>query len=180
MRLSSPLQSKLLVAVLAITLPFGMVGCSAYTVATHASAVIGAILQVAAAEEVVVPVADQAAYTSFVNLGQSLNTQLNSCIASANSGLTKSGKFLACFNGFAQGLSSPAELAQLRLLSAGTQSKVQLYIVGIVTGVNVAIAAFGGTQATAPTVSEAMPTPNQLQELAAQAHVDSRLIVLAQ
>lgn len=152
------------VAVLAAA---SLIGCSALQKAQTAANVIGAILAVAQAEVPAVPPADQAGYSGFVTLGQSLDSQLQACIVAANTGVTKSGKFLACFNGFAAGLGSPAEQAQLRLLSASTRAKVQLYLVGVIAGVNVAVQSFGGTKLQAPAVGPA-PAAAEIRELRTQ------------
>lgn len=160
------MKKFLAVAVLAI-FGFTVVGCSALQKAQDASKVIGAILAVAQAEEPVIPAADQAIYTGFVNLGISLQGQLNTCIAGV-SGVSKSSAFLGCFNTFASGLATPSELAQLRVLSSGSVSKVQLYLAGIIAGVNVAVDSFGGSTVAVPTVAPAPATAAQLQQLRAQ------------
>ena len=140
-------------------------GCSSNSLANaqKASNVIGAIIAVAQAETPAIPAQDQAAYTGWVTLLSTFQSQLNTCISAAS---TSGGKtaFLGCFNAFASGLNSPAELAQLRILSASTQGKVQLYVVAIITGVNVALQFFGGTPATTPTVGAA-PTAAELHQL---------------
>src|SRR5579864_4021966 len=131
---------RLLVLLPVLMLSFCLSACNGYDTAVKASNVIAAILQVAQAEVSVVPAADQVAYANFVTLGITLQTQLQTCIESADSGMSKSGKYLACFNGFATGLSSPAELTQLHLLSPDVQKKVQLYLAAITVGVNTAVA----------------------------------------
>lgn len=173
------MKKNILVVGLLCVLSF-MTACNGYSVATTAQKVIGAVLQVAVAEEPAIPPADQPAYTSFVGLAQTLDSQLGTCINTANSGMSKSAKFLACFNAFAAGLNTPGELAALRVTSPSTQSKAELYIVAVITGVNVAVAAFGGTPATAPTVAAVQPSQDDLRSLAAQAHIDSRLLVFVQ
>lgn len=151
-------------------------GCNPSTVAQDASNVIGAVLTIAQAETPAIPAQDQAVYNSFLTLGQTLQVQLSTCIAS--SGAAKS-KFLACFNAFASGLTSPAELAQLRIMSAGSQSKVQLYATAIIVGINVAIKSFGGTAASTPAISgSGAPSVADLRELAVQANIPSNLILV--
>lgn len=160
------MKNKAIVAILlAVILPLS--GCSGYQNAVTVSNVLGGVLAIAQAEESQIPAQDQPAFSGFVSLGQSLHGQLNSCISSASKGVSKSGKFLACFNSFAQGLASPSELAQLRVLSPGSQSKVQLYLAGIVTGLNVAMNYFGGSQVATPTVGPA-PTAAELAQLKQQ------------
>lgn len=150
--------TKSILAVAVLFVAAFLAGCTPLEKAQGFANAISAILAVAQAEAPSVPPADQAGYNGFVTLGFSLESQLQACIVSANSGMTKGGKFLACFNGFAAGLASPAEQAQLRLLSVGTGKKVQLYLVGIVAGVNVAVREFGGNKIQAPVVGPAPTT----------------------
>lgn len=157
-------MKRLSVIAVAILVAFSMVSCTPLEKAQGFANVLSATLAVAQVEAPSVPLADQPIYNAFVTLGQSLESQLQSCIVSANSGLSKSGKFLACFNGFATGLASPAELAQLRLLSDKSRGKVQLYLVGLVAGVNVAVREFGGNKLTAPAVAPA-PSAAEFHEL---------------
>lgn len=160
-------MKRLSVIGVAVLVAVMAVGCTPLQKAQGFANVIGGILAIAQAEAPAVPAADQAIYNSFVNLGLSLESQLQACIVSANSGMTKSGKFLACFNGFAAGVASPVEQAQLRLLSPGTGKKVQLYLVGVIAGVNVAVQQFGGAKVAAPVVGPA-PAAAELRELRIQ------------
>lgn len=160
-------MKRLSVVAVAVLVAFSMVACSPLEKAQTAANVIAGVLAIAQAEAPSVPAADQPIYNGFVTLGLSLESQLQSCIVSANSGMTKGGKFLACFNGFAAGLASPAEQAQLRLLSSGVGKKVQLYLVGIVAGVNVAVLQFGGNKVQAPAVAPA-PSAAEIRELRTQ------------
>ena len=145
------------------------VGCNGADTATRAQNAVTAALNIAAAEVSVVPAADQAAYKSFVALGQSLNAQLGTCIAGVSGITGKAGKFLSCFNTFANGLLAPAELAQLRLLNPSTQAKVQLYVTAIVVGVNIAVAAFGGSVVATPSVGPA-PASSELEPVLDSMH----------
>jgi len=137
------------IAVLALAL----IGCNAQQKAQDVYNVIGAVVAVAQAEAVNVPPADQVVYNGFVTLAGTLADQLKVCITASG---TKSAKLLACFNAYAVGLSSPTELAQLRILSPTVQKKVQLYVTSLVVGVNVALRFFGGAQVAPPSVA---PTP---------------------
>lgn len=165
--------------VLVLFLGMASTSCNGYDAAVRVSNVIAAILQVASAETAAIPAADQAAYTNFVTLGQTLEGQLQKCIAAADSGMKKSGKYLACFNGFATGLNSPAEMAQLRILAPDTQKKVQLYLTAITVAVNTAVAAFGGTQSAPPSITQS-PSKADLEQLRLDAHLDARLMQYAQ
>lgn len=151
---------------IATLLCFSIIGCNAQSVALKAENVITAVVTVAKAEEPVIPAADQAIYSNFVNLAMTLDNQLAVCLNGLGS-MTKSSTFANCFNTFAMGLLSPTELQQLRLLSPGTQNKTILYVTGIVAGVNVALAAFSNTQIPVPALGVA-PTTAQLRDLRAQ------------
>ena len=157
-----------------ITLAVLMSACNGYDVAVRVANIIAAVLQVAAAESAAVPAADQPAYKNFVVLGQTLESQLQACLEAADSGMTKSSKFLACFNNFTSGLAAPAELAQLRVLAPDTQKRVQLYLTAITVGVNTAIAAYGGTQSAPPSITQA-PTKADMNQLTLDAHLDQRI-----
>jgi hypothetical protein len=140
-------------------------GCNASQAAQRAQSVIAAVLNIAQAEEAALPPSDAAVLTPWVSAGETLNGQLSSCIAGATAAGSKKSAFLACFNTFAQGLFSPTELSQLRLLSPGTQKKVQLWVTAISVGLNVAIPAFGGTEVTPPTLGGA-PSAAELRGFA--------------
>ena len=147
---------------------FSMAGCNGLATATKAQNVITAVLTVAKAEVALVPPQDQAGYTNFVNLGITLDGQLGNCITNVKGlmGMGTGPKFAACFTTFASGLTTPAELAQLRILSTGTQGRVGLYLTGIVAGVNL-IVAF-----TAPAVAPP-PTAQQMHDLGLRAGVSA-------
>lgn len=128
--------------------------CNAQQTAIRAQGVIQAVLNVAKVECPAFPVKDQSACNSFVDLGITLDGQLANCITSSSGIMNTSGKFKTCFNIFAQGLFSPAEMAQLRIMSAGSQSKVQLYVTSVVAGVNIVLAFLTPTIASPPPTSE--------------------------
>jgi hypothetical protein len=157
------LKFMLAVPVLAVV---SLAGCSAQQFAQRAQNAITAALNIAVAEEAAVPAADQAPYKRFVDLGQQLNAQLNVCIGGVSGPMGTSigtkAKFLQCFDAFAAGLLSPTELADLRVMTPKSQSKVELIATAVVTGVNIALSQFGGAVVTPPTIA---PAPSA-QELA--------------
>lgn len=118
-------------------------GCNATTVAQKADAAITVAINIAQAETPTVPQVDQAVYSNFVSLAQNLNTQLGACINSVGM-VSKSAKFLACFNGFASGLLGTQEEAQLKILSLPSQQRVKIFATAVVTAVNIAIVAYNG------------------------------------
>lgn len=136
------------------------VGCNATTAAQDFANVITGILNIAKAEIPALPPADGAIVAQWTTLGTTLDGQLQTCIASATAAGGKKAAFLGCFNTFAAGIASPAELAQLHVLSAASQSKVQLWVTAIVLGVNAALTSFGGTAAATPQIA-AEPASHQ-------------------
>jgi hypothetical protein len=157
------MHRKLAIPLLIIALCLS--GCSAQSVATRSEDVITAVINVAAAEVAVVPVQDQAAYSGFVNAAKTLDNQLAVCVGGLGS-MSKPAPFAACFNAFAQGLLSPAELSQLRILSPATQAKVQLYVTGILAGVNVVLALVNSS--VPPPAIGAPASAAELQQLRTQ------------
>ena len=142
-----------------------MIGCNAAADAQTFSKIIGGVIAIAQSEEPALPPADAAVLTPWVNLAQNLQGQLNTCISSAVSAGSKSASFVACFNTFAAGVASPAELAALHVLSPTSQGKVQLYVTAIIVGVNAALIAFKGTAVPSPVIPGNVPaTATQLRQ----------------
>jgi hypothetical protein len=131
--------------------------CSAQQAATT-QRVIAAIIDTFRAEIPVLPAQDQLPATQFVALGVTLDNQLAQCISVAPSVMGTKGRVQSCFSIFATGLLSPAELAQLRVLSGKSQARVQLVVTGIVAAVNIWIAF------DTPVVGPA-PSAEELQDL---------------
>lgn len=138
-------------------------GCNSQQAAQNFSNVIVGILNVAQAEEPVLSAKDAAIITPWIALGQTLDAQLNACISGAGAS-GKKAAFVGCFNNFASGLLNPTELAQLKVLDSGSQSKVQLWATAVIIGVNAALTNFGGTAQPMPTIA-APPTTAQLDGL---------------
>lgn len=141
---------KRVLSVLAVTLALTMSACNAQQTAQSISNVLAGILNIAQAETPTIPAADQAQFTSWVTLGQTLQGQLNTCIAA--SGSTKA-KLNTCLTTFASGLLAPAEMTQLRIMSVHSQSRVQLYATAAIIAVNGILTQFGATAVPAPTVT---------------------------
>jgi hypothetical protein len=98
-----------------------------------------------------------------------LNGSYQTCIASANTATLKTvGKFTSCVLAFAQALSGPQILAQLRILNPNSQSAVLRILAGVVAGINAYLTFTGQQPATAPTASSA-ELRGLFQEVAANA-----------
>jgi hypothetical protein len=158
--------SSALSLILVVAMSLSLAGCNYLHDAQNTSNVLGTILAVAQADAGIVPAPDQAIYNNFVNLGLTLHTQLNTCIAAAPTG-TKSA-FLTCFNAFAGGLTSPTELAELRLLSPATQAKVQLIVAAVIAAVDIIESELGGTTLGTPSISSPVSS-QQLHDFAIRA-----------
>lgn len=159
---------RLLVAASFTVLVVVVAGCNAAATAQDSANVLAGIINIAKAEAPALPAADAAVVTQWATLGATLDLQLDSCITGAQAAGSKKSAFLTCFNTFAQGLLSTSELAQLKVLSAGSQSKVQLWVTAISLGINAALTAFGGTAQATPAVSTSaeQPTKAELAHLA--------------
>lgn len=145
-----------------VLIPF-LIGCSAQQTAVNFSNVLVGILNIAQAEETALPPQDSAIITPWVALGFTLDNQLNTCI-NAVPAAAKKAAFASCFTAFASGLLNPTELAQLRILTASSQSKVELWATAAIIGVNAALAAFGGVAQPMPVISTP-PAVAQLNNL---------------
>lgn len=149
-----------LTAVLALT----MTGCTKDNVAQQTVNIIQGVINVAKVEIGTLPAADQAPATTALGLLQAGNTQLAACNASVGTvSLSRSQKFLACFNDFAAGLNSPAEQAALKSLSATGAASFDKYFAAVVVGVNAAVTYFGGN---AVTVTNASASSDDLKQVA--------------
>ncbi len=135
-------------------------GCNPAITAQDFANVIAGILNIAKAEVPALPADDAAIVAQWTTLGTTLEGQLQTCINSATTAGGKKAAFLACFSAFAGGIVNPSELAQLRILTSGSQAKVQLWVTAIILGVNAALTALGGTPAATPQVA-AQPSSHQ-------------------
>jgi hypothetical protein len=147
-------------------------GCNAATTAQDFANVIAGILNIAKAEVPALPADDAAIVAQWTTLGTALEGQLQTCINGATTAGSKKAAFLACFNVFAGGIVSPSELAQLRVLTSGSQTKVQLWVTAMILGVNAALTAFGGTPAATPKVAAQPPSHQDIVALARRLQID--------
>lgn len=168
------IKKAALAAVVAVSFVFA--GCNAYQTAQKAHDVVAAVVAVAQADlpsltaTGVFSASESAAVTSYLNLTVNLNEQYQTCLANAqNTIFDKKGKFLACLQVFAQGLSDPKELAQLRVMNPKAQQQVQLWITAASIGVSSVVAALGGQSQPAPQV--ALERPSRSVQVAFNARV---------
>lgn len=150
---------------LALSFPIFLAGCNSTQTAQKFSTVFAGILSVAQADEPALPAVDAAIVNHWVTLGQTLDAQLNTCITTTGG---KKAKIAGCITGFGSGLTNQAELAQLRILTPGTQTKIQVIATAVVLAVNAALAQFGGAPQATPVVSPAPATSAQLHQLSAR------------
>jgi hypothetical protein len=149
-----------------ILLAMSCLGCgSAYQTAQQFQSVLTGILNLGLADVSAIPAADQPAVTQWIQAAQTLNTQLGVCVAAAGTN-GKAAAFGSCFDTFAAGLTSPAELAQLRVLSAASQQKVELIATAAILAVNGALAIYNLATQPQPQIAQA---PSH-QDLVAFAH----------
>jgi hypothetical protein len=154
---------------------FGVCGCSTYTAATNALNAIGQIISLAQTDlpaleaAGTIPAADVPAVTNWLAAAATLKTQASSCVTSAGTSGTKAA-LGNCLFVFANGLTSPAELAELRILSPSSVKTVELWAVGFTLAADGYCAIEGCTQATPPVIqSAAAPTTEELHDLRVRA-----------
>jgi hypothetical protein len=143
-------------SILAVTLTLALLltaACNTQQAATT-QRVIAAIIDTFRAEIPVLPAQDQLPATQFVALAVTLDNQLAQCISVAPTVMGTKGRVQSCFSIFATGLLSPAELAQLRIISGPSQARVQLVVTGIVAAVNIWVAFSTPVVGPAPTARE--------------------------
>lgn len=159
------MRNRLLLAFLAVSFSVALIGCNATSAAQKFSNIFAGILSVAQADEPALPASDAGIVNHWVTLGQTLDAQLNSCIT-----ITKGNKakIAGCITAFGSGLTNTAELAQLRILTPATQSKIQVIATAVVLAVNAALAQFGGAARSMPAVSTKPATSAELHELSAR------------
>ena len=168
------MKKFLLIPLVALSLVLG--GCNAAAVATRTQNIVAGVIAIAQADIPVleqggtISAADAPIVNAYLALGVSLDSQLAACNQNAISAGSKKAAFLGCFNAFSNGLLSPSELAQLRVLSPKAQNQTIIWVTAIALGVNVAFDAFGGTPIMTPvTVGTAPPpTTSDLELLAAR------------
>ena len=108
----------------------------------------------------VLTAADVKAFGNWLTAGQTLLAQGQTCV----NGLGASGSasaLAACVNAFATGLLSPAEQANLRIISPGAQKKVTLYVTAIVLATNFAAQIVNAVQSQTPPVGSTAAAENQ-------------------
>lgn len=158
-------MKKLLVSLVIVPVLL-LSGCNAYQTAQRFETVLAGIISIAQAEEGALPPADAAIVKQWTDLGVTLDSQLNACIMVAGQHGGKGATFAGCFNTFASGLASPAELAQLRVLSPGAQKKAQLYVTAAILGVNAALTAFKVAEQPVPQIGSApQPSAQEINQL---------------
>ena len=152
--------------------PLMLVGCNATSDAPRFEPVISGILAVAKADLPVLSPADQAIVQPWVTLGTTLDSQLEACITGASAAGGKKAAFLSCFNTFSAGLLNPQELAQLKVISPASQSKVQVWVTAIALGINAALPLFGGNPQPMPVMSSYQPTHQDLSIIARRVNLN--------
>jgi hypothetical protein len=160
--------------IVALTLTtFGLSGCQQQPKVVAALNVVGQILTLAQDDlptlqvTGVLTAADVTNFGNWLAAGQTLLGQAQGCVNGLGTGGTAK-SLAACVNTFATGLLSPAEQAQLRIISPGAQKKVTLYVTAVVLAVNFTAQIIAATQVTTPTVGTTpapVPSTQELHDL---------------
>jgi hypothetical protein len=160
----------LLVAMLTVA------GCNTYQAALNAVNTAGQIFTIAQQDlpaleaSGVIPAKDVPAVTGWLNAGIALQGQAKTCVTAAGTSGTKAA-LGNCLFVFANGLVSPTELANLRLLDKNTQQKVELWATAAVLAADGYCVIEGCTQASPPVITQAAPTAEELHNLRVEAGI---------
>lgn len=151
-------------------LGLGLIGCSEYKDAVGAVNVIGQIVTIAENDLPALTTTgtfnptEAISVQNYLQLVGTLNTQTGACLTAAGTS-AKAAAISACFSTFSAGLSSPTELALLRVLNPKAQAKVQLWVTAVILAVNSILGAVGSPPAVAPTITAEQPDMRDLAAL---------------
>src|SRR6202453_3537281 len=126
---------------IAVLFVLGLAGCSTYNSLTSALNVVGQVISLAQADLPALESAgtltpgDATSFGDWLNGASLLLAQTNSCVATVGSKGTKA-SFVPCITAFGTGLLSPAEMADLRIISPGAQKQVAIYVTAVVLAAN--------------------------------------------
>jgi hypothetical protein len=147
---------------------FGLCGCNEQQKVLTGLSIAGQVLTIAQddlpalqAAGTLTP-ADTIAVNDWINGGQTLLSQATTCVTGL--GTTAKGTAIAvCVNTFGQGLLAPAEMQDLRIVSAQAQKKVTLYVTAFILAANAAGIIVNAIQIQTPVVGST-PTPGPSTE----------------
>jgi hypothetical protein len=158
---------------------FGMTGCNPSADVNSALTVANQVVSIAQADipalqaDGTLTAADSTALTNWLAGASQLITQGQTCTTASGG---KSAVIVACVNAIGTGLLSPAEMADLRLISPKAQKQVTLYVTAVILAVDGAAAivkaattpvpAVGGSTVGDPIIG---PTAAELHDLAVRA-----------
>jgi hypothetical protein len=163
---SRKLTSSFLALSLCVLIPIA--GCNKFADAQNTIGVIAQIVSTAQSDlpslqaSGVFTAAEAIAVTNYLGAVSLLDTQAGTCLTAigkngANAAL------VACFTTFANGLVSPAELADLRVLNPKAQARVQLWVTAFALAINAGAEFFGGATSAPPQIAD---QPAQQADLA--------------
>lgn len=163
-------------AVVAIGIALGLGGCNTYQAALTAVNTAGQVIAIAQDDlpaleaSGVIPAADGPVVTAWLSAASTLQGQAKTCVTSAGTSGTKAA-LGNCLFVFANGLTSPAELANLRVLSKSSQQKVELWATGVTLAADGYCVIEGCTQAAPPVITQTAPTAEELHDLRVEAGI---------
>lgn len=167
-------------AVIALAI-VGLTGCNAYKAANATLNTIGDIFTIAQNDlpaleaNGTIPAKDVPGVTGWLAAGQLLKTQAQTCVTAAGTS-AKASALGACLVTFATGLTSPAELADIRVLSKGSQAKIELWATGFVLTANGFCVVEGCSTTPVPIIqSTTAPTAEELHDLRIRAGISDQV-----
>lgn len=167
-------------AILGIALfaAIGVTGCDKTASVQAALTVAGQVVTLAQADlpalvaAGTLTAADATAAGNWLSGASTFISQGNACVGSSGGTLAK---IQACVNTIGTGLLSPAEMADLRIISPKAEQKVALYVTAVILAVNGAATIVNAVQTTAPAVGNTpivAPSAQELDQFKARLHLN--------
>lgn len=171
------------VAVLAL----GMGGCKQQPAVVSALKIVQQVISLAQADLPALQIvgtlnaADETAVQGWLSAASTIVGQGQTCVNGLGNGGTTAA-LANCVNTIGTGLLSPAEMAQLRIISPKAQHSVAIYVTAVVLGVNAVAQIVQATQTATPTVGGASAenvSPDELRTFALRAGISRHDLALA-
>ncbi len=161
------------VAVLAL----GLGGCKQQPAVVSALNIVQQVISLAQADLPALQIAgtlsagDETAVQGWLSAASTIVGQGQTCVNGLGTGGTTAA-LANCVNTIGTGLLSPAEMAQLRIISPKAQHSVAIYVTAVVLGVNAVATIVSATQTATPPVGSATSenvSPSELRAVALRA-----------
>jgi hypothetical protein len=155
----------------------GLGGCNEYKTATATVTTIGQIVTIAQSDLPAICATGAITAAECTQIGQgltgitALDTQAGTCLTAAGTS-AKNAAILACYNAFATGLTSPAELAFFHVKDPKTQAQIEVWVTAVTLAVNTVLDLVGGSSLAMPVLADQPASRRDLHALARRVGVE--------